>query len=38
MDLEWVKQQAIAPVYVVRGNNDKEWAENIPIIDAVMAE
>ena len=20
----------IAPVYVVRGNNDKEWAENIP--------
>ena len=22
--------QEIAPVYVVRGNNDKEWAENIP--------
>ncbi|MDO5545274.1 MAG: metallophosphoesterase family protein [Eubacteriales bacterium] len=20
----------VAPVYVVRGNNDKEWAENIP--------
>ena len=22
--------QEIAPVYVVRGNNDKEWAEHIP--------
>lgn len=22
--------QQIAPVYVVRGNNDKEWAEHIP--------
>lgn len=22
--------QSIAPVYVVRGNNDKEWAEHIP--------
>ena len=22
--------RAIAPLYVVRGNNDKEWAENIP--------
>lgn len=22
--------QEIAPIYVVRGNNDKEWAENIP--------
>lgn len=22
--------QAIAPLYVVRGNNDKEWAENLP--------
>ena len=22
--------QAIAPLYVVRGNNDKEWAEHIP--------
>lgn len=21
---------AIAPLYVVRGNNDKEWAENLP--------
>ena len=30
--------EKIAPVYAVRGNNDKEWAENIPIIDAVMAE
>ncbi|MFV0517740.1 MAG: metallophosphoesterase family protein [Aminipila sp.] len=24
------KLQQIAPLYVVRGNNDKEWAENIP--------
>ena len=24
--------QAIAPVYVVRGNNDKEWAGDIPLI------
>ncbi|MBQ6314874.1 MAG: metallophosphoesterase family protein [Mogibacterium sp.] len=23
--------EEIAPVYVVRGNNDKEWAENIPM-------
>lgn len=23
--------QEIAPVYVVRGNNDKEWAEHIPV-------
>ena len=23
--------EKIAPVYVVRGNNDKEWAENIPM-------
>ncbi|MGM9941698.1 MAG: metallophosphoesterase family protein [Bulleidia sp.] len=22
--------EEIAPVYVVRGNNDKEWAEDIP--------
>ena len=22
--------EAIAPVYVVRGNNDKEWAEHLP--------
>lgn len=22
--------QAIAPLYVVRGNNDKEWAEDLP--------
>jgi putative phosphoesterase len=22
--------QKIAPLYIVRGNNDKEWAENIP--------
>ena len=25
--------EKIAPVYAVRGNNDKEWAENIPITD-----
>ena len=24
--------EKIAPVYVVRGNNDKEWAENIPVL------
>ena len=24
------KLERIAPVYVVRGNNDKEWAEHIP--------
>lgn len=24
------KIKAIAPTYVVRGNNDKEWAENLP--------
>lgn len=23
--------QEIAPVYVVRGNNDKEWAEHLPV-------
>jgi len=23
--------EKIAPVYVVRGNNDKEWAEHLPI-------
>ena len=23
--------QEIAPVYVVRGNNDKEWAEHLPL-------
>lgn len=23
--------KAIAPLYVVRGNNDKEWAEKIPL-------
>lgn len=23
--------QQIAPVYVVRGNNDKEWAEHLPL-------
>lgn len=22
--------EAIAPVYAVRGNNDKEWAEDLP--------
>ena len=25
------KLEGIAPVYVVRGNNDKEWAEHIPL-------
>ena len=25
------KLETIAPVYVVRGNNDKEWAEHIPV-------
>ena len=29
---------SIAPVYVVRGNNDKEWATNIPLfIDEMIA-
>ncbi len=23
--------EGIAPLYVVRGNNDKEWAENLPV-------
>ena len=23
---------SIAPVYVVRGNNDKEWAESLPLL------
>ena len=23
--------EKIAPVYVVRGNNDREWADNIPL-------
>ena len=25
------KLQAFAPLYVVRGNNDKEWAEGLPL-------
>ena len=28
----------IAPVYVVRGNNDKEWAEHLPITLAFQIE
>ena len=30
--------QEIAPVYVVRGNNDKEWAEHIPATLAFQIE
>ena len=33
------KLEGIAPVYVVRGNNDKEWAEHIPLsLDFELAE
>ena len=28
----------IAPVYVVRGNNDKEWAEHIPVTLTIQIE
>ena len=31
--------EEIAPVYVVRGNNDKDWAEHIPMfLDFELAE
>lgn len=30
--------KAIAPLYVVRGNNDKEWAEKIPLTLTVTLE
>ena len=30
------KLEQIAPVRVVRGNNDKEWAEDIPYLQGVM--
>ena len=30
--------EKIAPVYVVRGNNDKEWAEHLPITLAFQIE
>lgn len=30
------KLEQIAPVRVVRGNNDKEWAEDIPYLQSVM--
>lgn len=32
------KLEQIAPVLVVRGNNDKEWAEDIPYLQSIVCE